>query len=76
MGRRGRRGRGAGQVAARRGPAARPGRGSGREGREHGKGCFRVWLWPRGAQVLGELSCGSPAHPRVTRTRAPDSWSY
>lgn len=70
-----RRGREGEQVATRRGLAGRGGRGWGREGRVHGKSCFRVRLRPRRTPFLGELSCGSPAHPRVTRTRAPDSLS-
>lgn len=67
-------GRGAEQVAAQRGRTTRTGRGWRREGSEHGKGCFRVSLWPRKTPLLGVLSCGSPAHSRVARTRAPDSW--
>lgn len=35
----------------------------------------RVRLWPRKTPFLGELACGSPAHPGVTGTRAPDSLS-
>lgn len=64
------------QVATRRGPAGRGSRGWGREGRVHGKGCFRASATVAEENPTpGRASLWVSAHPGVTGTRAPDSLS-